>query len=325
MDDPHLQAPLAKFGGATPPAPAWFTHAMEKRPETETIDVEGRKIEVLTWGERGRPGLLLLHGNGAHAGWWRFIAPFLAEEYRVCAPSWGGMGGSDWRETYTTETFIAEALASAEIAGLFDSEVKPVFAGHSFGGHIAIFIAARYGERQRATVIIDPPIFSPERIVERRARPRKERIYRAHRVYASLEQALARFRFAPTQSCDNLFIVDAIARESLKQVDRESGEGWTWRFDPFLWKNLQLSEIDAAHQRVALSDGADSRRPLALDPCRGRRLRDELIAARRAAYRDSRRRPSRHGRSAACFSRGFAWIAGGVAVISRAPFPCARE
>src|SRR6478672_6687832 len=267
MDDPHLQAPLAKFGGATPPAPAWFTHAMEKRPETETIDVEGRKIEVLTWGERGRPGLLLLHGNGAHAGWWRFIASFLAEEYRVCAPSWGGMGGSDWRETYTTETFIAEALASAEIAGLFDSEVKPVF-----GGHIAIFIAARYGERQRATVIIDPPIFSPERIVERRARPRKERIYRAHRVYASLEQALARFRFAPTQSCDNLFIVDAIARESLKQVDRESGEGWTWRFDPFLWKNLQLSESTPLIK--------ESRCPMAL--IRGDRSR--LIRAEDAAY-----------------------------------------
>jgi pimeloyl-ACP methyl ester carboxylesterase len=272
MDDPHLQAPLAKFGGATPPAPAWFTHAMEKRPETETIDVEGRKIEVLTWGERGRPGLLLLHGNGAHAGWWRFIAPFLAEEYRVCAPSWGGMGGSDWRETYTTETFIAEALASAEIAGLFDSEVKPVFAGHSFGGHIAIFIAARYGERQRATVIIDPPIFSPERIVERRARPRKERIYRAHRVYASLEQALARFRFAPTQSCDNHFIVDAIARESLKQVDRESGEGWTWRFDPFLWKNLRLFESTPLIK--------ESRCPMAL--IRGDRSR--LIRAEDAAY-----------------------------------------
>jgi pimeloyl-ACP methyl ester carboxylesterase len=242
MDDPHLQAPLAKFGGAAPPAPAWFGDAMAKRPETGVVEVERAKVEMLAWGERGRPGLMLLHGNGAHAGWWRFIAPFLAEDYRVCAISWGGMGGSDWRATYTTEIFIAEALAGAEAAGVFDSGVKPIFVGHSFGGHIAIFVSARHGERLGATILIDPPIFTAERIAERRARPRKERLHRPHRVYPTLEQALARFRFAPTQRCDNLFIADAIARESLKEVGGESGKGWTWRFDPFLWKNLRLSE-----------------------------------------------------------------------------------
>jgi pimeloyl-ACP methyl ester carboxylesterase len=282
MDEANLQAPLAQFAGAAPPAPAWFVDAMEKRPETDLVEVAGAKIETLTWGERGKPGLLLLHGNGAHAGWWRFIAPFLAEDYRVCALSWGGMGGSDWRETYTTETFIAEALTSADAAGLFDSDVKPVFAGHSFGGHIAIFIAARHGERLRATIIIDPPIFTPERIAERRARPRKERVYHSHRVYASLEQALARFRFAPMQRCDNLFIADAIARESLKQVDGKSddrksedgksADGWTWRFDPFLWKNLRLSESTPLIK--------ETRSPMAL--VRGDRSR--LIRADDAAY-----------------------------------------
>jgi pimeloyl-ACP methyl ester carboxylesterase len=182
------------------------------------------------------------------------------------------MGGSEWRETYTTETFIAEALLSAEATGLFDSAVKPVFLGHSFGGHIAIFIAAHYGERLKATIVLDPPIFTPERIAERRARPRKERVYRSHRVYASIEQALARFRFAPTQRCDNLFIADAIARESLKSVDRELGEGWTWRFDPFLWKNLRLSESTPLIK--------ETRCPMAL--IRGDRSR--LIRAEDAAY-----------------------------------------
>src|SRR5947209_12132259 len=118
MNEAHLQAPLAQFGGTAPPAPAWFTDAMERRPEISAVEVAGARIESLIWGERGRPGLLLLHGNGAHAGWWRFIAPFLAEQYRVCAISWGGMGGSDWREAYTTDNFVAEALASADAAGL---------------------------------------------------------------------------------------------------------------------------------------------------------------------------------------------------------------
>ncbi|MEA2858533.1 MAG: hypothetical protein QOC72_572 [Methylobacteriaceae bacterium] len=263
MDEPHLQAPLAQFGGAAPPAPAWFTDAMAKHPEVGAVEVEGANIETLTWGERGRPGLLLLHGSGAHAGWWRFIAPFLAEDYRVCAISWSGMGGSDWRTTYTTEAFVAEALAGAEAAGLFQSSAKPVFVGHSFGGHIGIFIAAHHGERLRASVIVDPPIFTPERIAERKARPRKEPVYRPHRVYPTLGQALARFRFAPTQRCDNVFIADAIARESLKQVAGEAGEGWTWRFDPFLWKNMRRSSstplIPEARCPIALIRGERSR------------------------------------------------------------------
>jgi pimeloyl-ACP methyl ester carboxylesterase len=263
MDEAHLQTPLARFRGDAPPAPAWFTDAMQARPEATMVEVAGAKIEMLTWGERGRPSLLLLHGNGAHAGWWRFIAPFLAQDYRVCAPSWGGMGGSDWRDAYTIDSFIAEALATSDAAGLCDSATKPVVVGHSFGGHIAIFLAARHGERLRATIVVDPPVFTPERIAERRARPRKERVYRAHRVYPSLEQALARFRFAPSQQCDNLFIADAIARESLKQVASEAGEGWTWRFDPFLWRNLRLGDstplIPQARCPMALIRGERSR------------------------------------------------------------------
>ncbi len=272
MHESLPQAPLAQFGGASPPAPDWFTEAMGQLPETARVDVQGAGIETLTWGKRGKPGLLLLHGNGAHAGWWRFIAPFLAQDYRVCAPSWGGMGGSDWRETYSLDGFLAEALGSAEAAGLFDSETKPVVVGHSFGGHVAIFLSARDGERLRATILLDPPIFTPERIAERRARPRKERVYRAHRVYPTFEEALTRFRFAPAQTCGNLFIADAIARELLKQVATESGEGWTWRFDPFLWKNLQLGESTPLI--------GQSRCPMAL--MRGERSR--LIRAEDAAY-----------------------------------------
>jgi pimeloyl-ACP methyl ester carboxylesterase len=272
MNDAYLQTPLAAFGGAPPPAPDWFCTAMQSKPAQERVEVAGAGIETLVWGERGRPGLLFLHGSGAHAGWWRFIAPFFAEHYRVCAPSFGGMGGSDWRDAYRTDDFVAEALAACEAAGLFDSTTKPVIVGHSFGGHIAIVLAAAHGERLRATIVVDPPVFTPERVAERRSRPRKERVYKAHRVYASLEAALARFRFAPTQTCGNLFIAHAIARESLKEVTCEKGAGWTWRFDPFLRKNMRLGESTPLI--------AKTRCPMAL--IRGERSR--LIHEADAAY-----------------------------------------
>ena len=49
-------------------------------PERSFVEVDGAGIELLTWGDQGKPGILFLHGNGAHADWWSFIAPFFARD-----------------------------------------------------------------------------------------------------------------------------------------------------------------------------------------------------------------------------------------------------
>jgi pimeloyl-ACP methyl ester carboxylesterase len=239
MDDAaDIPAPLTAFEGGTPPAPAWFHQVLAQAPERTSVEVESARIELLTWGERGRPGLLLLHGNGAHADWWSFIAPFFADTHRVAAISWSGMGASDWRDAYAGETFAAEALAAAEAAGLFDAG-KPVFVGHSFGGFPTLLAAATAGAQLAGVVSLDSPIRPPH--LQWRGPPER---FRANRVYPTLEAALARFRFAPPQGCENLFIADHIARTSLKRAPLEdgSGEGWTWRFDPFMWRNFRMEE-----------------------------------------------------------------------------------
>jgi pimeloyl-ACP methyl ester carboxylesterase len=237
--DPALHAPLAHLRGAKPNAPRWFVEALGQAPERAFVPVAGAQIEMLTWGERGRPGLLLLHGNAAHADWWSFIAPFFASEYRVAALSWSGMGGSEWRERYSLELFVQEAMTVAQAAGLFESPAKPAIVGHSFGGFITVATAARLGERFGAAVTIDMPIFSEERRRKHRA-DRERQVTRPNRVYPTLEAALKRFRYAPVQPCENLFITDHIARTSLKNVATEAGEeGWTWRFDPFLWRDYE--------------------------------------------------------------------------------------
>ena len=256
--DPRLHAPLAQFAGATPPAPAWFWHAIACEPERTTIAVAGASIETLTWGELGKPGLLLLHGNGAHAGWWRMIAPFFAGSHRVVAPSWSGMGSSDWRPTYTLDHFAAEVMAVSDATGLFAGPRKPVAVGHSFGSFPLAETASRNGDRFGGIVLVDSPFSSPERReARRRARgekPRRPNELRPHNVYPTLEGALARFRLAPSQPCDNLYIADMIAREALKRAPMldGSGEGWTWRFDPFLWRDFKLPDLTArSHAHVA--------------------------------------------------------------------------
>ncbi len=229
---PEIAAPLARFKGEKPEAPAWFDHALAQPPERSTFAFEDADIELLTWGDRGKPGLLLLHGNGASADWWTFIAPFFAQDWRVAAFSWSGMGRSDWREAYNADQFAREAFAAAEVAGLYDNG-RPVFVAHSFGGFPTMLAAQKYGDRMRAAVLVDSVVRPPER--EWRGPPRRAN---ANRVYPTLVEALARFRLAPPQGCENLYIADWIARNALKEVDG----GWTWRFDPFMWTSFQMED-----------------------------------------------------------------------------------
>ncbi len=279
-DDPNVFAPLAAFEGEVPARPAWFTAALARAPEREWHEVQGARIETLSWGQRGKPGLLLLHGNKAHADWWSFIAPFLADDYRVVAPSWSGMGGSDWRERYGLDAYVDEADAVMRATGLYDAERKPVLVAHSFGGFVASRFAAERGDQLGGIVPIDMPMRKrdkdkphSDREVEQALNPRP------HRVYSTLAAALARFRFAPPQPCENLFIADYLARASLKRapLEGQAEEGWTWRFDPALWRDMRITNpwLDVARSRcrVAVMWGGESS---LIQP-------DLLASARRAA------------------------------------------
>lgn len=239
--DPAILSPLGPFAGAKPPAPAWFDKAIAREPERRFVEVEGARIETLIWGDEGKPGLLLMHGNGAHADWYSFIAPFFADHYRVAAISWSGMGRSDWRERYSLDLFSREALVAAEDAGLFLSAEKPIFVAHSFGGDVGIWLAANSGERLKGMILLDNVPRPPE--MRWKGPPNSDG--RPARVHPSLEAALARFRLMPPQGCENLYIVDHIARHSLKPAPADLGpEGsLVWRFDPMIWPKM-----DQIHQ-----------------------------------------------------------------------------
>ena len=259
----NLSAPLAFLKGARPEAPAWFDQALAITPERQLLTVQNAHIETLAWGARGLPGILFMHGNSAHADWYSFIAPLLAKQHRVMAISFSGMGESQWRDQYSVMQWADEALAAAEFGGLFDSPTKPVFVGHSFGGFPLMNATSRYGERLRLAVIADSPIRTREERAGRLdERPRRE--FKPHRIYASADEAIARFRLLPPQPCNNLYILDYIARTSLKSVSLgESGqEGWTWKFDPCLFRHFKMGRPGAdllqARCPVAWLNGARS-------------------------------------------------------------------
>jgi pimeloyl-ACP methyl ester carboxylesterase len=251
--------PLAAFRGQTPPAPAWFERAVAIEPERSFVEVEGARVETLAWGERGNPGLIFLHGGAAHADWWSFIAPFFAGERRIIAPSFTGMGRSDWRASYDFRQFVREARAAATEAGAFDGE-PPAVVGHSFGGRIAVGLAHDYGEELAGAVMVDPPFFAPR---NQRAPSPPRSTAREHSVRPSLDAIIARFRLAPPQACANLFILDFIARRSAsKAVDGDGKAGWSLSFDPHFWEKFSRLDpvplVKAARAPLALIRGAKS-------------------------------------------------------------------
>jgi pimeloyl-ACP methyl ester carboxylesterase len=258
------QGQLAGLAGAPPPAPRWFTEVTQLRPESRFVSVEGARIHYLNWGDPSKPGLLLVHGNAAHAHWWSFIAPFLARDHHVVAMDLSGMGDSDWRvpqggaSAYSMELFAAEELAVLEDAGLFAHSKPPVIAAHSFGGFVTMKAAATFGKRLSGVVIMDSPVNPPSRA----GAPAAHKPH-PHRIYPSLAAAMARFRLMPPQICENLYLLDWVARHSLKEVAGVNGEpGFTWKFDPAIWRHFAIGDTSALLKstrcRVAVFRGEHS-------------------------------------------------------------------
>jgi pimeloyl-ACP methyl ester carboxylesterase len=257
---PSEGGPLAVYGGERPDAPDWFLRAVEQPYDVCTVEVAGARVQYQRWGSRAKPGLLLVHGNGAHAHWWDFIAPYFAQDYNVAAITLSGMGDSGRRETYDMTCYAAEQIAVCEDAGMFEHAIKPVICAHSFGGFVTLVTGADYGERLTGTVIVDSPVNPPDRPHE--GPPRRPR---GNRVYPDLATALSRFRLAPPQACDNHYIMDYIARWSLTRAGAEDAdaEGWTWKFDPAIWRRFEPDRepadmLRATKCRIAIFRGEES-------------------------------------------------------------------
>jgi pimeloyl-ACP methyl ester carboxylesterase len=204
-----------------PAAPAWFTAAIATAPEERTVRVKGCDIHYLRWGDVERPGLVLVHGGAAHAHWWSFIAPLLLPQHHVVAVDLSGHGDSGRRPVYAVETWADEVMACADDSGM---QGPPVLVGHSMGGLVTIAAGSLHGERLAGAVVVDSPVRRPDPESEEGERGR---MFRNPKVYADLETAVEHFHLAPPQPCDNDYIVDFIARRSLRQVDG----GWGWKFD----------------------------------------------------------------------------------------------
>ena len=249
-------------------APKWFADALARAGRDSEVIVSGCSIHFRTWGDAKNPGLLLVHGGAAHAGWWDFIAPMLSDQYFVAALDLSGHGESGWREEYPREVWAGELIAVGETCGF---RTPPIVIGHSMGGLVTIAAAALHGEKLAGAIIVDAPVRRPDPESEARRGP--PGAWRAHRIYPDLDTAIGRFRLLPPQPCENDFIIDHIARHSLKEVPiteenlnrvKDStatigSTGYTWKFDNRVFhqasRSVMSAYLSSVRCRVALLRG----------------------------------------------------------------------
>ena len=203
--------------------PAWFAQAVLSPARQRTLEVAGCALNYLVWGDPDSPPLMLIHGGAAHAMWWSAHAPSLARQYLVIAPDLSGHGDSGRRDSYPMEIWAEEVMAicAHEAPGR-----RPVLVGHSMGGLVSIVAAALYGsERLAGAIIVDSPVRKPDPESDE---SKAGNSFRNPKTYPDVDSAVARFRLVPEQPCEYRFLLEHIARHSLRRTE----EGWTWKFDP---------------------------------------------------------------------------------------------
>lgn len=232
--------------------PDWFWEAIDVEPVTKTVEVDECDVSYRHYEAIGKPGMLLIHGMNAHSRWWDFIAPQLLDRYQVAAMDLTGMGDSDYRYEYSSNIYADEILAVLDDAKF---GTDSIVVAHSFGGYMAVRAANKAPDRFKALVMVDSGIRHPDD-------PVPEQIWMSgarSKIYPDKETALNRFRVQPPQPCDNEFLLQYIARNSLMPVDG----GWTWKFDEDLLTSLtdaerKPEEFQALTTTLGVIFGADS-------------------------------------------------------------------
>ena len=198
----------------TPLFPARYT--------SHCVEAGGLRLRYLDYGTSGRTPMLCVHGGGAHAHWFDFVAaPFVAD-YHVLAIDLRGHGESEWGPPGE----YGYARYAADIADVVDTlDLRDfVLVGHSMGGACSLNYAATHPGRVGRLVIVDTTF----NLTATNIAGMRDVGSREGSSYATLEEFSARFRLRPGDTCAAPEVLKHIAQSSARQ----SADGrWRGKFD----------------------------------------------------------------------------------------------
>lgn len=140
-----------------------YAELVAELPPEGFVRVDGRRVWVE---DRGAgPAVVMLHGFGGSSYSWRAVDTALADRFRVLSVDLSGFGYSErprGKEAYTRDGQGAMVLGVLDALGIEHAHLV----GHSYGGAIAMALAARHPERFDSLVLVDAA--GPEYPQERR-------------------------------------------------------------------------------------------------------------------------------------------------------------
>lgn len=241
--------------------PRWFKKAIAHDAQDCFVPFREARLHYRRWAgpSENAPIVALLHGDGAHARWFDFIAPLLSADYQIIALDLPGMGDSDWFDAYSREMMAEAIITMTDHAHAATPQApKAALVAHSFGGLIGVTAAHNFPSHLSALMVCDHhvrPSYAHEEWYADRL------VAKPTRVYPSREAAEARFRLAPQQPCENQFILDYIAAHSVREIAKGDNPGrgpsdeagWTWKFDPSIYVGFVIgNDVHAMYAAIEI-------------------------------------------------------------------------
>lgn len=109
-------------------------------------------LHVHRFGPTGPVQVLAIHGLTGHGRRWRTLADRHLPEFTVAAPDLIGHGRSSWSAPWTVDANVAALATLVED----DADGPVLVVGHSFGGAIAMNLAAACPDLVSGLVLLDP-------------------------------------------------------------------------------------------------------------------------------------------------------------------------
>ena len=104
-----------------------------------------------------RETVLLLHGTASSGAQWRSLAEAMPHGWNVLAPDLCGYGEAAAWQGEGAFSLAAEAALAESVLGAGSERIHLV--GHSYGGVVALRLAAQWPERVQSLVLIEPVAF----------------------------------------------------------------------------------------------------------------------------------------------------------------------